>query len=395
MGDFLEGLSYLLKSIKVFDSASDWSEDLESAVDYQVKNMPKPDFGSFELTFKLDEEGKSELKCGTKDVDREKLQKAITKNDIDGVFKELLDEKSEVFKSDEYKTYLENTEKQIKESAPFKDKQVEDKVENKINDFEKKFGKISTTKDFQSKYNENTNFKKFVDDICKKSDDDYHEKVGKGGDVPDRGSWTKTKATLLLVLGSLAVAGLLKILQDHANAMSGCFKKDTSINGKATKCKVKSLTCNTADISACTGECTMCSDPVKGCIGDDAQDRDCFNTKGATDGTCLKYAVDETKKKTCITYIPTTCAASDVCNTCTCDVQSCPKNTELECKKANIGDAFIDYFNDFIGDFVTIFKKILVYAAIILLIGIVIYVIVKFLGWLINRRKSKQVLSIS
>ena len=396
MAEFLDGLGDLCRELGSFEEGgAAVTKELENSINDQINNLQLPKFlGDIQITFTDD---KPEMKCGDKVVDRTKLKEAIDKNDVGGIFKELLDENSKVFKSEEYKEYQKNADAQIKDSKVYKENKIQEEIKNKQNEFEKKFGKINTPDDFQNKYNSNPSFKKFVDDIAKKSDEDYIEQK-KAGNEAERGSWTKTKAALLITAVGLSLDVLLTILGKHASEMSGCFLKDTSINGTATKCKVQSLTCNADDIKECKDDddnkCTLCGDSVAGCKDNSAKPVNCFDTSGPTKGTCIKY--DEKNKSICSTYLPDCKSAGSVdCNTCNCGVQSCPPGKDLECKQANIGDAFVDYFNQFIDLAESIFKKILYYGAIILIIGFVIFIIVKFLGWLMNRRKSAKVIAIT
>ncbi len=395
MAEFLEGLGEICRDLgSLEERGREVTDDVKNSMNDTIETVQKSFAGFLDENIQITSiDGNIEMNCGEKVVDRTKLKEAIDKNDVDGVFKELLEENSDVFKSDAYKEFKKNTDAQIKNSEVYKENKIQEDIENKKKAFDEKFGQIKTKDDFEKAYNTNKSFKNYVDDIVKKSDEEFTEKTKHGGEAPERGSWTKTEAVLLLGSGFLIVDTLLTILQNHANGMSGCFLKDTSVTSEATKCKVQSLTCNTDDITACKDddECTLCDDTYA-CKDNNDKQVKCFNTSGSPNGTCIKYEED---KKTCSTYLPVCDSSSDVCNNCTCNVQSCPPGKDLECKKASIGDAFVDYFNQFIDLAASILKKILYYGAIILIIGCVIFIIVKFVGWLMNRRKSAKVIAIS
>lgn len=390
MSEFMEGLRDMCEAARRADRMDGLPDAIQKNINDQITQLQKSiqfsSLGELKISFEND---KSKMTCGTKEVDPTKLQNAIEKGDVGAVFRELGAD-SKVFKTPEYKEYEKNTRSQIENSDYFKENKIQEDINKNKDAFDKKFGQIKTGEDFKNLYDQNKSFKNYVDDIVKKSDEDVNEKA-KEGKTAERGSWTKTKAILLIGAAGLGLDLLIKTLQDHANEMSGCFLKDTSINGQATKCKVKSLTCKTDDIDACTDKCQSCKEPITGCKNTKAEQVNCFDTTGNPDGTCIQYASD-----TCNKYLQSICSSdSEVCNTCTCDVQSCPPKTELECKKADIGDAFVDYFNQFIDLAESILKKVLYYGVIVLIIGLVIFIFVKFFGWLMNRRRSSKVIAIS
>jgi hypothetical protein len=391
MAEFLEGLGDICRDLgKSEEIGAEVTDAVKKSMNDTIETVQKNNAGFLDKIQITSIDGNIEMKCGEKVVDRTKLKEAIDKNDVDGVFKELLKENSDVFNSEDYKEFKKNTDAEIKNSEVYKENKIQEVIENKKKAFDEKFGQIKTADDFEKAYYKNKSFKNYVDDIVKKSDEECTEKQNEGKN-PERGSWTKTKAALFLA-GAFVLGDLIKILVQHANEMSGCFLKDTSVKSEATKCKVQSLTCNDQDILECQNDdqCTLCGDPVTGCKDNNDKPVNCFDTSGSPTGTCIKYDED---KKTCSTYLPA--CGSDVCNNCTCNVQSCPPGKDLECKQANIGDAFVDYFNQFIDLATSILKKILYYGAIILIIGCVIFIIVKFVGWLMNRRKSAKVIAIS
>ena len=382
MGDFLDALREMGDAVRRGNFSTELNETAINEINEEVQEVNPPKLLGEIKIVKNTDTGKYEMKSGDKTINGDKLKIAIDNNDIGEIFKEL-GAPDELFKTEQYITYEKKAEEDFKNDKSEQDKlKLEENSKNKT-EIEKRYGKIDTQEDFKNLYKSNKNFRSFVDDIVNRSNEDYK----KNGSTSTRGNWLEVKAILFTTAFSVVGFTIFDVIENHANEMSGCFLTNTGLNNDGKKCKVNTLTCNKDDTNACkaSDDCTICSTPITGCLNKDNNDVICFDY-GSTDSptrdpTCLHY-----KSAVCDQYL-LKCTDGDLeCKACSCSEQSCPKNHDLVCVKASFGDGFADYFNKFLNLFLNILKIV----GLVIIVAIVIFILFKFIGWLIKRGKSNN-----
>ena len=159
----------------------------------------------------------------------------------------------------------------------------------------------------------------------------------------------------------MGVLELYKYVKEHQNKVNGCWLVDIKTGNK---CKVGSLTCNSAyknnDICTATD--------MKGCNIEEAT---CKNKK-PNSGVCFKQGelCMEFSNKKC-TKCLTECNTGEGCKNCSCDIVPCPPGKQLHCINMN----WIEALSDYVDKPIDAASKILINVIKMILLGLGIIII--------------------
>lgn len=208
-----------------------------------------------------------------------------------------------------------------------------------------------------------------------KVEDMARKEVEKGKITWDVGKWVTSGIKLA---GAIFTAEMIyHWIKAHQHAMNGCWLIDPS---SGTKCKVKTLTCDSADYSNPNGGYSMCGTKYP-----QFQPGACLKIE-KTKGVCPKGA--GTLKQ---------CKNGSCGPSCDCSyVSSCPKGWYLHCVNVSFWGAAGDMFGEAfkaaagaLGKIWRIIKLVLIIVGAVLALGFILWIIFTVVKMVEHDRKSQ------
>ncbi len=323
------------------------------------------------------------LKYGDKVVDIEAAEAALNKGDLLTSF-EKFGAPDEVLKSPEVKNYSAMYENAWKQQKGIQDSISVEKTSSSGNEMSKSIGEPKTLEEFQKQLDTNTSLGKDTNAKIDRINKQLEEAKKSGNKPVEKGKWVKT--TLQVGLVALTAGTLYELINQHRVAMNGCWLVNSQTGDK---CKVQKLTCQSEskiDKNVCPANGVSFGTCNDICSGEDIT---------CIEGSCVECnPKSEDGTQTCKTRVPECDGGGGECSTyCNCNLVGCPTGYTLQCVNADFWGAAEDFVEepfDWSAGVVTKIVDILKKVIYVCLIVLGIFLLIKFILWLISVYKKKK-----